>query len=95
MQNYNVFVDEMGGKSRSNSATTYKIALIPSSRAHGAMATKDYLTKEAFIGDLQRYFGYTGAAIERFLSEGHQTLMHQSLSDEDAAYLGWLPEFNR
>lgn len=59
------------------------------------MATKDYPTKEAFIGDLKRYFGYTDAAIARFLSDGHQTLMHHPLSYEDAAYLGWLPEFNR
>jgi hypothetical protein len=59
------------------------------------MATKDYFSKESFIGDLQRYFGYTNAAIERFLSEGHQTLMQHPLSAEDAAHLGWLPEFNR
>jgi hypothetical protein len=88
MQNYHVFVDEMDD--------TYQIALIPSSRNGGAMGTKHYLTKEAFTADLQRYLRYTDAAIGRFFSlpERDQTLAHYPLSD-DAAYLGWLPEFNK
>ena len=61
------------------------------------MGTKDYLTKEAFMGDLQRYLGYTAAAIERFFStpKQHQTLVHHPLSDEDASHFGWPPEFSK
>jgi len=97
MQNYHVFLDEMDDKSQPNLAPTYQIALIPSNRNGGAMGTKRYSTKEAFTTDLQRYFGYTPAAIERFFStpDRHQTLMHQPLSDEDASHLGWLPDFNK
>ncbi len=97
MQNYVIFVDNMDDQSRPNSAPTYQIALRPYSRGGGggSMATKQY-TKEALIADLQQYFGYTDAAIERFFSEpdGHQTLLDRPLSDEDAAHFGWLPEFN-
>jgi hypothetical protein len=94
MQNYHVFVDEAKDTSRTNSAPTYKIALIPSSRNGGAMGTKNYGTKESFISDLQRYLGYTDRAIERFFSkeDRHHTLMNHPLGDDDASYLGWLPE---
>jgi hypothetical protein len=89
MQNYNIFVDE-------TSATSYQIALRPASGSGGAMATKSYSTKEEFIADLQRVLGYTDGAIARFFAaeDRHQTLMQHALSDEDAAYLGWLPTLN-
>src|SRR5260370_14208854 len=85
MQNYHIFVDEVDDKSRPNFAPTYRVALIPSSHNSGAMKATGYLTKEAFIGDLQRYLGYTGAAIERFFStpDRRDTLTHRLLSDED------------
>ncbi len=98
MQNYHVFLDEMDDESRPNSTPTYQIALIPSNRNGGAMGTQRYSTKEAFTAAVQKYFKYTDAAIERFFSAApprHQTLMHQPLSDEEAAHLGWLPEFNK
>jgi hypothetical protein len=89
MQNYNIFVDKI-------SATSYQIALIPSSGHGGAMATKSYSMKDAFIGDLQRVLGYTDGAVARFFAaeDSHQTLLQHALSDEDAAYLGWLPALN-
>jgi hypothetical protein len=61
------------------------------------MGTRRYPTKEAFTAVLQRYFKFTDAAVQRFFSgpDRHQTLMHQPLSDEDAADLGWFPEFNK
>lgn len=85
MRNYNVFVDE-------NSATSYQIALIPSSHYVGGMGTKHYSIKEAFISDLQRALGYTDRAIARFFAteDRHHTLTQHPLSDEDAAYLGWV-----
>lgn len=57
------------------------------------MGTKQYLTnKEAFVADLQQRLGYTDAAIERFFAEPdrHQSLLDHPLSDEDAAYFGWV-----
>jgi len=97
VQNYLVFLDELSDSSRSNSAPTYQISLSPSTRNASAMGTKNYPTREAFIAALQHYFKYTDVAIERFFSttDRHQTLTHQQLSDEDAASLGWLPEYNR
>jgi hypothetical protein len=88
IQNYNIFVDEI-------SATSYQIALIPATH-NGAMATKAYSAKEDFISDLQRVLGYTDRAVERFFAaeDRHHTLLQHALSDEDAAYLGWVPVLN-
>jgi hypothetical protein len=60
------------------------------------MSTKSYSTQEAFIGDLQRVLGYTDIAIARFFAaeDRQYQIMQRALSDEDAAYLGWLPAFN-
>jgi hypothetical protein len=97
IQNYIIFVDEMKDPSQPNSAPSYQIALRPFSGGEGggSMATKQYSTQEALIADLQQYLGYTAAAIQRFFSgpDRHQALNHP-LSDEVAAYFGWLPEFN-
>jgi len=93
MRNYAIFIDDMNNGS-------YQIALRPFNRNEdpggGSMATKQY-TREALIADLRQYLGYTEAAIERFFSEpsGHQTLLDHPLSDESAAYFGWLPEYNK
>jgi hypothetical protein len=96
MQSYFIFVDEMKDPSQPNSAPSYQIALRPYGDGGGSMATKQYSTKEGLIADLQQYLGYTDGAIQRLFSgpDRHQALNHP-LSDEVAAYFGWLPEFNR
>ena len=88
MRNYNIFVEEI-------SDTSYQIGIIPAT-GHGGMATKTYSAKEDFISDLQRVLGYTDRAIQRFFAaeDRHHTLLQHALSDEDAAYLGWVPAFN-
>jgi hypothetical protein len=89
MQNYNIFVDEL-------STASYLVALRPTHRGGGAMATKRYSTKEDFISDLQQVLGYTDRAVEQFFAteDRRHTLLDHTLRDEDAAYLGWLPAFN-
>jgi hypothetical protein len=89
MQNYVIFVDDMTDGS-------YQIALCPSSPSSSSMGTKQY-TKEGLIADLRQYLGYTDGKIARFFAEpnGHQTLLNHPLSDEAAAYFGWLPEYNK
>jgi hypothetical protein len=61
------------------------------------MATKSYSTKENLSVDLQQRLRYTEAAVERFFDneDKHQTLLNHALSDDDAIYLGWLPDFDR
>ncbi len=94
MQNYNIFVDEM--ETLGTDSARYQIALIPASR-HGALATKNYFNKESLATDLNRYLRYTEDAIQRFFSmnDRHATLVQYALSDEDAAALSWLPNFDR
>jgi hypothetical protein len=99
MQNYVVFIDKLDDKTRPNSEQNYQIAISPSSRTGGAMGVKHDMTEEACASSLRRYFGFTEAAIERFFAEAntdrHLTLIDQPLSDQDAAYFNWLPEYNR
>ena len=96
MQSYDIFVDELK-KESADSESSYVVALIPSSRGGGAMGTRRYKNKETFVADLKRYLGYTDAAIERFLAsdDRHHTLVRYALSEEDAAHLGWLPDYNK
>jgi hypothetical protein len=88
MQNYSILIDEM-------EPGAYQIALIPSVR-HGAMGTTRYPNKDFLVAALRRHLGYTDAAIESFFAAGvrHTTLLNFQLSDDDAAALGWSPEFN-
>ena len=97
MRNFTVFVDEMTDKTRPNALPSYMIALSPSSITAGAMATKQYSASEYLAQDLKQRLRYTEAAIARFFTseDKHQVLMNHALTDEDAAYLGWLPEYNR
>ncbi len=97
MRNFNVFVDELRDNSQPKAAPVYKIALAPSSRNGGALATRDYVSREEFIGDLRQRLRYTESAVERFFSdsERHNTLLNHALTDEDAVYFGWLPDFDR
>jgi hypothetical protein len=89
MKSYSIMID--GDKSEDNSDLVYQIAIMPSGINASAMATRNYTSKEAFIADLQRYFGFTERAIDQFFSkyDHHQAIEHQ-LSDEDAAYFGWV-----
>jgi hypothetical protein len=97
MRDFNVFVDEMTDNTRPGAVPAYQIALSPSSRGGGAMGTRAYSSKDVFVADLQQRLGYTGRAIERFFAdpERHNTLLNHSLSDEDAVYFGWHPDYDR
>jgi hypothetical protein len=97
MRNFTVFVDEMTDRTHPATPPSYMIALALSRRNGGAMATKRYLSKENLTVDLQRRLCYTDSAVERFFAsdDKHQTLLNHGLSDEDAVYLGWLPDFDR
>jgi hypothetical protein len=97
MRHYIIFLDIMKSPSQPNEAPTYQVALHPHTQGAGvqggAMGTKQYLTdKKAFIADLKQRLGYTDAAIERFFAgpDTHQSLLDHPLSDEDAAYFGWV-----
>jgi hypothetical protein len=97
MRSFTVFVDEMTDRRQPAALPSYMIALVPSSRSGSAMATKSYSTKENLSVDLQQRLRYTEAAVERFFDseDKHQTLLNHALSDDDAIYLGWLPDFDR
>jgi len=97
MRNFTVFVDEMTDRTQLDPLPSYMIALLPSNRGGGAMATKRYTAKDYFTHDLQQRLRYTDGAIERFFAseDKHQTLLNHPLSDEDAVYLGWLADFDR
>jgi hypothetical protein len=84
---YNVFVDQMDAEPK----PTFMISLVPSERGSGAVGTRHYDTREAFVDDLKRYLGYTDRAIARFFASEdlHHTLAHFPLTAETAAYLGW------
>jgi hypothetical protein len=93
MRPFTVFVDEMSD----TRPPSYLIALIPSSRSAGAMATKRYFDRETLAHDLQARLSYTAEATERFFSseDKHHTLLNHSLAEQDSHYLGWLPDFDR
>jgi hypothetical protein len=97
MRDFTVFVDEMTDRMRPEALASYMIALLPSNRGGGAMATKRYFTKECLAHDLQQRLRYTDGAVERFFTseDKHQTLLNHALSDEDAVYFGWLSDFDR
>jgi hypothetical protein len=52
MRNFTVFVDEMTDRTQPAVTPCFLIALTPSSRSGGAMATKQYSTREDFVVDL-------------------------------------------
>jgi hypothetical protein len=97
MREFTVFVGELTDRTRPEAPPSYKIALSPSNRGGGAMATKRYLVKEHFVHDLQQRLRYADGAIEQFFAseDKHQTLVNYPLIDEDAVYLGWLADFDR
>ena len=96
MPSFTVFVDEMTDSMQPSASPSYTIALAPSDRSVSAMATRWYSTKESLAADLQQHLGYTNAAERFFASDDrHQALSNHPLSDEDAVYLGWLPDFDR
>jgi hypothetical protein len=90
-KDYTVFIDGWVDGSRPGSAINYQIAICPFSRNASAMAVKRYETREALETDIRRYFGYTDKAIERYFAQPDlmQALVHP-LSDEVAAYFGWV-----
>lgn len=96
MRDFNIFLDDMTDNTRPAPAAAYQVALSPSSRGGGAMATKAYSSKDVFVADLQQRLGYTDPAIERFVSnpQRHDTLLNHSLSEEDAVYFGWHPDYD-
>jgi hypothetical protein len=97
MRDFNIFVDDMTDNTRPAAAPAYQVALSPSSRGGGAMGTRAYSSKDAFVADLQQRLGYTDRAIERFFAdpERHDTLLSHSLSEEHAVYFGWHPDYDR
>jgi hypothetical protein len=68
----------------------YMVALSPSVH-HGAQGTKYYKSREALASDLRR-LGLSDREIEAFFSDPmrHNMLPRHPLTDEDAAYLGWV-----
>jgi hypothetical protein len=88
MRNFNIQLFEVPPDT--NAEPTYMIALSPYSS--GAQGTKRYSSKEAFASDLKEYLGYTDGAVERFFSDPtqHNQLQNYPLTDDDAAYLGWV-----
>ena len=96
MRKFTIMVDELKNSARPDLPPTYMIALAPSNRSSGAMATKQYASQENFVLDLHLRLRYTRGAVERFFAsdDRHQVLLNYPLSEEDAFYLGWLPEFN-
>jgi hypothetical protein len=93
MREFTIFVDEMTGGS--DPGPFYMIALSPSNR-RGAMATKRYVGNERLAVDLQQRLRYLDCAVERFFASDrkHDILLNFVLRDEDAAYLGWLSDFD-
>jgi hypothetical protein len=89
---YIVFVDEIPADSpqTDNATPTYQITLSPHASDSGAMWYTRYLTKEDLDSALRLYLKYTPASIENYfsISDRHQGLI-SSLSDADAAHLGW------
>jgi hypothetical protein len=75
-RDFNIFVDDMTDNTRPDAAPAYQVALSPSNRGGGAMGTRAYSSKDAFVADLQQRLGYTDRSIERFFAdpERHDTL---------------------
>lgn len=90
-----MFVDEV--PSVRDAVPTYMIALLPSERSCGAMATKQEMSAQQLAFELQQRLSYTPAAVQRFFagSDRHHTLLNHPLAEADAEYLGWLPDFDR
>jgi hypothetical protein len=97
MRDFTVFVDELNDGTKPNAQPHYKVAISPSNRNGGVTSGKDYFSKEEFVADLQQRLGYTDRAIERFFAdpERHNALLNHSLSDEDALYFGWHPDYDK
>jgi hypothetical protein len=97
MRAFNIFVDDMTDNTRHHTAPVYQVALSPSNRSGGAMGTRAYSSKDAFVADLQQRLGYTDRAIEQFFAnpQTHETLLNHSLNEEDAVYFGWHPDYDR
>jgi len=87
-QSYNIHINEL-------EPGTYQIGLIPSVGHFGAMGTTHYPSKDSLLSALRRHFTYTDAEIKSFFADGelHIKRMNVPLSDDDAAALGWRPDF--
>jgi hypothetical protein len=96
-RNFTIFADVMKNPTQPNAPTSYMIGLMPSERACGAMATKHYESRDAFAADLRQRLGYSDRAVQRLLSDVNQddVLMNHPLTNEDATYLGWHPDYDR
>lgn len=90
MRPYTVFVDELAKNS-------FQIAVSPSSRSAGAMATRGYVEESELARDLFLHVGYSSEAVRRFFdsNDRHHALAQYPLTDETAHYLGWLSEYDR
>lgn len=96
-RNFTVFADVVKNPTQPNAPRTYMIAISPSERNGGAMATKQYTSREAFALDLRRRLGYSDRAIEGLFADDkrHDALLNHPLTEADAFYLGWLPDYDR
>ena len=95
MRNFTVMVDEM--PSAAGAPPTYMIALLPSERSCGAMATKQGMSASQLSYELQQRIGYTPAAVQRFFAskDRHHALLNHPLKEDDAEYLGWFSDYDR
>lgn len=93
---FNVFVDDMTADGLPHSEHVYQIALAPSAQQCCSMATKQYFSDAQLVTDLLARLNYTPAAVNRFFaSERQDVLVNVPLSEDDAAYLGWHPDFDK
>lgn len=93
---FNVFVDDMTDDTLPQSERVYQIALAPSTQQCGSMGTRQYFSDEQLATDMRARLKYSPAAVDRFFAGDRQdVLVNLALSEEDAAYLGWHPDYNR
>jgi hypothetical protein len=96
-QPFNIHVDDMtDDRHLPESEHTYRIALAPSSQQCGSMGTRSFFSEEQLATDMLARLNYSPAALGRFFAgERQDVLVNFPLSEEDAAYFGWLPEYDR
>ena len=97
LRQFNVFVGEMTDGAEPHDTPCYQIAITPSQPATDITATKQYVSREDFVADLRRRLGFADGAVERFFADPRQQskLMNYPLSQEDALYFGWTPDYDK
>lgn len=97
LRQFNVFVEEIRDATQPQDAACYQIAITPSQPETNTRATKQYFSREELVSDLRRKLGYADGAIERFFADPQRKskIMCHPLSEEEALYFGWIPEYDK